>query len=317
LTLKNCVLSNNYAADSGGALDPDGCVLDIMNSKFLNNTATNLGGAIACDESIGTLVGCTIMNNKAVYGGGLSVVDGSRVTINTSTISQNTAVTGGGVLAVQGRFDLSNSTVSGNRTNGGDGLYLNFGGAGLLFYNVQATIVNSTISSNVDQSANPNQITGGGGIHLIASNTVVRNSTIAFNESVGKGGGIFVSNFIGGIANRLLLVSTIVSNNRPAVGNLDVFRNGDANISAVRSLIQNIQPGFITGLNMGNIVDVNPNLQPLRNNGGPTMTHAILGGSPAVDAGSNPDGLTFDQRGADFKRVSGNGVDIGAFEFQG
>ncbi len=60
----------------------------------------------------------------------------------------------------------------------------------------------------------------------------------------------------------------------------------------------------------------NPLLGPLANNGGTTRTHALLAGSPAVGAGSNPAQLPFDQRGASFPRVHGSATDIGAYEQQ-
>ena len=55
-------------------------------------------------------------------------------------------------------------------------------------------------------------------------------------------------------------------------------------------------------------------LGPLAYNGGTTRTHALLAGSPAIDAGSNPLGLTTDQRGAGFPRVVGGASDMGAYE---
>jgi hypothetical protein len=55
-------------------------------------------------------------------------------------------------------------------------------------------------------------------------------------------------------------------------------------------------------------------LQPLADNGGPTHTHALSAGSPAIDAGDNPFGLINDQRGAGFPRTTGAAADIGAFE---
>src|SRR5262249_52510918 len=57
-------------------------------------------------------------------------------------------------------------------------------------------------------------------------------------------------------------------------------------------------------------------LGPLSDNGGPTWTHALLTGSPAINAGSNPAGLTTDERGPGFARQSGAAPDIGAFEVQ-
>jgi len=57
-------------------------------------------------------------------------------------------------------------------------------------------------------------------------------------------------------------------------------------------------------------------LGPLQNNGGPTRTHALLAGSPAIDAGNNAANVDFDQRGAGFVRIVGASADIGAFEVQ-
>ncbi|MCG8653270.1 MAG: Ig-like domain-containing protein [Pirellulales bacterium] len=64
------------------------------------------------------------------------------------------------------------------------------------------------------------------------------------------------------------------------------------------------------------VTDGDPLLGPLANNGGPTATHALLAGSPAIDAGSNPLGFQFDQRGVGFERESGAATDVGAFEVQ-
>ena len=67
-------------------------------------------------------------------------------------------------------------------------------------------------------------------------------------------------------------------------------------------------------------------LRPLQNNGGPTLTHALMTGSPAIDKGKNFSGATTDQRGSGFDRTfddpsianatGGDGTDIGAFEVQ-
>ncbi|HEY8505742.1 MAG TPA: VCBS repeat-containing protein, partial [Gemmataceae bacterium] len=69
---------------------------------------------------------------------------------------------------------------------------------------------------------------------------------------------------------------------------------------------------FLTDTN--NLKNVDPMLGPLAFNGGPTQTHALLAGSPAIDKGSNPAMLTFDQRGPGFPRVVGPQADIGAVE---
>src|SRR5262249_51668897 len=63
-------------------------------------------------------------------------------------------------------------------------------------------------------------------------------------------------------------------------------------------------------------LNVNPQLGPLQNNGGPTPTMALLAGSPAIDAGDNTGAPAYDQRGPGFARIIGGGIDIGAFELQ-
>src|SRR5699024_7389733 len=61
-------------------------------------------------------------------------------------------------------------------------------------------------------------------------------------------------------------------------------------------------------------ISADPMLGPLQDNGGPTPTHALLPGSPAVDAGNNSRNNEFDQRGPGFARSFGAAPDIGAFE---
>jgi hypothetical protein len=82
--------------------------------------------------------------------------------------------------------------------------------------------------------------------------------------------------------------------------------------------------GGLTNGVKGNQLDVaNPDLAPLADNGGPTETIALLGGSPAINTGSNSlavdangNALATDQRGIGYVRIYGGIVDIGAFEAQ-
>ena len=66
----------------------------------------------------------------------------------------------------------------------------------------------------------------------------------------------------------------------------------------------------------GTISGVCPWLGPLRDNGGPTRTHALLSHSPAIDSGKDVSALKYDQRIVTFNRVSGASEDIGAYEVQ-
>jgi hypothetical protein len=87
-------------------------------------------------------------------------------------------------------------------------------------------------------------------------------------------------------------------------------------VTAVNSLVESTAGTTFTPGSAGNVLGQDPLLEPLANNGGPTKTHALLAGSPALDHGANPAGLATDQRGAGFVRLSGPGVDIGALEVQ-
>jgi Ca2+-binding RTX toxin-like protein len=140
----------------------------------------------------------------------------------------------------------------------------------------------------------------------------LNNSTVAFNTAAaGTGGGVLN-------ADTATAVSTIFSDNAAAA---DADFSGTVTASA--SLIEDPTGTTIIAGALGpNLVGLDPNLGPLANNGGPTQSHALLAGSPAIDRGVNPLGLIFDQRGFFFLRtIDGNGdgiavADIGAFEVQ-
>ena len=170
------------------------------------------------------------------------------------------------------------------------------------------TLTNSTVSTNTTSGGD--QEAGGGVFNSATVN--LNNSTIAFNTAAAGAGG--------GVENvgTATAVSTIFGDNTAAT---DADFSGTVTASA--SLFEDLTGATILAGALGpNIVGVDPNLGPLANNGGPTQTHALLAGSPAIDRGVNPLGLIFDQRGFFFLRtIDGNGdgtaiADIGAFEVQ-
>ena len=164
-----------------------------------------------------------------------------------------------------------------------------------------AAISNSTISENL-------AILNGGGIANTFGSVALANSTVAFNTANGRGGGIYF-----GYADHALgLQSTIVSGNQAAGSVEDIWSPGLV-VSGANNLVQNVGDGI--GL-PSDTLTADPLLQALADNGGPTYTHALGAGSPAIDAGNNAAGLDFDQRGTGFARVSGAAADIGAFELQ-
>ncbi len=220
---------------------------------------------------------------------------------NNSSLDENEPEQGeaGGGISNRGYLLLNHSTVSGNKAGAGGGIY-NDG---------NLNVRNSTISGN-------SAYYQGGGIHQRYGHARVVNSTIVDNQSeISSGGGIkfWYYDFI--------LANTIVASNS-APSDSDIAGNI---ISEGNNLVKT--RGTSTGYVASDLPDgTNPWLGTLKNNGGHTDTHALLSGSPAIDAGSNcsflaPAGCDgefyYDQRGVGFARKVGRAVDIGAFEYQG
>jgi hypothetical protein len=113
------------------------------------------------------------------------------------------------------------------------------------------------------------------------------------------------------------LQSTIVAKN--AVGSSNSKPDIVSSIFpviAINSLIENAAGTEFSSSSVNNVFGSDPLLLPLADNGGPTKTHALLPGSPAINTGLNFTGQATDQRGGPFVRVFGPAADIGAFEVQ-
>jgi hypothetical protein len=162
-------------------------------------------------------------------------------------------------------------------------------------------ISDSTISGNTAQALG-GLVTGG--------EAQISNSTIAFNEASLSTYSTFASGLISN--GPTSLESTIVFGNLSDGTELDVGTGTDAPlISGNHNLI-----GLSSSAVPVGTLHSDPHLGPLQDNGGPTFTHALTLGSPAIDAGSNLLDLATDQRGTGFRRTSGKASDIGAFEYQ-
>jgi parallel beta-helix repeat protein/predicted outer membrane repeat protein len=303
LTIQNCVFSGNKTTTKGGAIFNYTGTVIVQSSTFTGNQA-NKGGAIFNYGGNLTVQTSTLTGNQATKGGAVFLYKHSNsATIQQSTFSGNTATISGGAIYLyySGGITISDSTISGNHATAGSG------GAIYFYKAANSTITNSTISGNTAGKS-------GGAILLYKSILAVNNSTISGNTAVLAGGGFYLTDGGNLASPRLILTSSIVANNTAEVGANDLARS-NGTIDATNSLIQN-PAGSINGINTANITGVNPMLAPLTNNGGPTQTMALLAGSPAIDKGSNPLALAFDQRGTPFVRSSGV-TDIGAFEIQG
>jgi hypothetical protein len=217
------------------------------------------------------------------------MVYGGSLVISSSVIDGNTAGgQGGGVFANCSNssyavgIHVENSTISGNSASKGAGISaVNY---------VDGTIASSTITGNIMTGASECSSAG------VDACNLYRYYSIGFESSIVAG------NFVAGADASLERgVDLAGDGSRPT-------------LEVGKSLIGTIEGAvLISGANV--VLGQDPKLGPLADNGGPTRTHALLDGSPAIDTGSNPDGLPFDQRGPGFPRVVGAAADMGAFEW--
>lgn len=213
------------------------------------------------------------------------------VTSNTVKSDAAGTVSGAGIYST-GSLVVRSSTLAGNEARSATGI----AAGGGLYNNGAARVGNSTFSGNSATS-------GGGGIHNVTE-LALFNVTVADNET---------SNAIGdGLNNAGQLSienSLLVNNNSETVGSEDCFTSG---LAAVWDLGHNL----VMVNNCGLPEVRRPEVGLLADNGGPTLTHALLSGSPAIDGGECSNDMHLigqqDQRGV--LRPQGGGCDIGAFE---
>ena len=314
VTLINSTVSGNTATLNGGGIFGNGSVT-LTNSTVSGNTSNNAfgsGGGIFGNGSV-TLTNSTVSGNTLIgfvtFGGG--ILSNGVVTLTNSTVSGNTAGNisgaGAGIYSNGSSLTLTNSTVSGNTAGGsGGGIFGNSGSS--------LTLTNSTVSGNTAGSS-------GGGIFgvnggTITNSTIANNTADADNNGTGNGGGIFVSSGIFTIANSIIAGNFDGGFETPDLGSNVAgvgFTNGGNNlIGANDGFAATFAPSALIGTIAA---PVNPQLALLANNGGTTLTHALLPNSPALNAGNNANApVGNDQRG--LPRISGIAVDIGAFEAQ-
>jgi hypothetical protein len=270
----------------------------------------NSGGGIYTAGNL-TLDSVVVAGNYAgSNGGGIYVASTGSLALIDSTVDSNTATFGGGIFGHFGsgeRLKISGSTISNNT------LLTNGTGAGLNFYSVAsgtaavAKIVNSTFSGNTGTAS------GGIRVRYLADVSII-NSTIAGNTA-GSGAGLHLVN-----NPTVTLHNTIVADNKTS-GGTDSNILGTLNSTSSHNLVGPGGSGGLVNSTNGNIVlstGQSAGLSELADYGGPTKTHTLLVGSPAIDAGDPTKALDFagdtliaDQRGR--SRVV-YAVDIGAVE---
>ncbi len=291
--------------DTGGSYQifrvASGTLASIAGLTIRDSAVGFSGGGIANAGTL-TVSSSIVSNNSAPFGGG--ILNTGTLTVNSSTISNNSALAcGGGIMNWEGTLTISSSTVSNNSATPGDCPDLGGpAGGGLMNFGGEATIRNSTITGNRTDGISA------GGIMSYKARLTISSSTIS-NNSAGIGGGIAIGS--------LDMRNTIVAGNTAFYGSPDL--SGSLTSSGY-NLLGNTSGG--SGFAATDLLNVNPLLGPLQDNGGPTWTHALLPGSPALNAADPAAGFRlgfpkWDQRGSGFSRVVGGRLDIGAFEVQG
>ena len=323
LALHRVEIRDNQAFSSGGIANLDGGRLTVVDSRIVDNAATigagvgtvSSGGATTtridrstisgnvAENTVGGLankgaVAVTVLravrveDNQAPSIGGIGNSEGT-VLAEETLVAGNTATTGsfGGIANVDGVLTISRSTVSGNRAAG------NFGRVASTRTAVapRLLIENSTVSGNVAAGLD-------GGVSSNAGSVEIVHSTITGN--IAQGGGAGGLRVVLGIAT---LRGTILAGN--SAPNCAVAGGG----AAIASAGSNLDDGATCGLGApGDVSGADPLLGSLADHGGPTPTHDLRPGSPALDT-ANPAGCpAIDQRGV--TRPQDPGCDMGAFE---
>ncbi len=245
-----------------------------------------------------TFADLTISYGKAVKsdpdGSGIRSMASGSLSLTDCTLYENRGEgNGGAIYSSSGRVVISQSTLFGNSaTNRGGAVFSETG---------PVQVSQSTISRN---SATSNC----GGICLFGGigDLTVQNTIIAANSSDGTSKDVFFAN---APLNRVSIAYSLIGS------------NAGTKLNSTGSAIPNLDGSFIGGATADLYID--PKLGPLRLNGGPMMTVALLPGSIAINRGSNAfavnpaDGGTLlksDQRGSPIQRISDSTVDMGAYE---
>jgi parallel beta-helix repeat protein len=294
----------------GIAVSPTGSVT-IAGLAFRSSVLYNAGTL--------TLINSTISDNKALMfpstdndnysgtdsGGGIFNAPGGALTLIRSTVSGNWADNNGGGIFISpgGELTLYNSTVSGNLADTGGGI-LNDGGT--------LRVVNSTISDNRAERL-------GGGILNATTGAQMELifCTVYGNSSGESGGGIW--NGATNSASQLVMRNSLIAGNTSATGP-DIL---GPLTSQGYNLIQNTRdttfaPSQLHGTDLLQVAPSALGIDPLlKDNNGPTQTHALFPGSVAIDRIPPSDcsiqDISTDQRGV--RRPQGVACDIGAYEW--
>jgi subtilisin-like proprotein convertase family protein len=281
LISNGAVISGNQTTDKGGGIynSASGQII-FTGGTLLNNTAqAQEGGAL---HNIGTtqLNGTLITGNKAGAGGGIYNATNGRLTVGTSTVITNTASgSPGGGIDNLGTLTVTQSALIYNAASTSQGGGLSNAGT--------AQLTNVTISDNTAQTGGGVQ--NSGGALSLQYSTVSQNSSPALNNASGTAT----------VGNSILTQSS-----------------GNSCNGTISSADYNLDTGTSCGFSQSHdLSNTDPQIGPLRDNGGNSLTRAIAFSSPAVDSANASVCPPTDQRGV--ARPQGDACDRGAYEVVG
>jgi hypothetical protein len=276
-TIRSVALARGYGWQVGGGV--------------LNNGALTLDRVAVTENRMATDAGDFWQGGGGIYSGA-----GATLNLVDSTVSNNTAAwSGGGLYAFFGTTTtIVRSTISGNVSNDVGGGIRSLG---------SVAITNSTVSGNTATGWH------GGAIFQTDGNVTISSSTIANNAGPDWAPStFFIGQFGGGFVPTLTLTNTIITGNRwyacerYASGTVANVVSGGHNVVQDDSCAPAASDKIVWDALIG----------PLGSQGGPTLTHPLLPGSPAIDAGDDAGCPATDQRGV--ARPQGAHCDVGAFE---
>ncbi len=280
VTISGLTMTNGHTLGFDGSIYNDDATLTLSNCAISSNSGAGIWNGGDMQITYSSLSG---NSGTAIYNDARTIRCSATIEINYSSITGN----GTGIESLTCEsFGCCNATVtvgSSTLTGNSGGIY---GDA-----HTGITINTSTLSSN-----------GGSGINNNAS-ALISNSTL----SEDSGYDILNNGFVVGIRDTVLKIG-------PS-GHTIVSLFGQVK-SIGYSLSSDDGGGYLNG--PGDQINTDPMLGPLQDNGGPTFTHALLPGSPAIDAGDPTANCSpcYDQRGPGFPRVVNGRIDIGSFEVQ-
>ncbi len=322
LTLSDDVITNNRAdasgagnagaggiAEGGGVFNADGTLV-VKDCQVISNRANAVGDA---DKAGGITMG------GGIEGGGTQTIDGSTFTDNTANSTGGAGTNGlGGIsdggglrIAATGPTSLSASTFSGNVADASAGAGATIGGiadgggANMLTNAPAMSATNLTFTANVARTT-AGGIVSAGGLDFASNSPVITlsNATLSANTATGSTDSDGGDAVLGGPNTHV--ENTIVTAGIANAG----FENCEGTPTSLGHNLDSLNQCNFTAT--GDLVNTDPMLGPLQDNGGPVQTFALEAGSPAIDAGANAGCPAMDARGV--LRPAGAACDIGAFE---